>query len=107
MRKIEYQRWKENILSQVDDVETLRQNTINAGGIERYIRRGGFACYYSQALDELKEVYKEDFDEKKYFNKDGSWKWKNGEAYVWTVYVWKMRLAIEKLLNENNTKGEK
>lgn len=61
------------------------------------VQNGAFACYYSQAEATLKDIYGESYDATRYYNKDGSLKYKNGQAYLWTIYVHKMAQAISKL----------
>lgn len=101
MKIQEYKKLKSIILSYIDDVPSMIENIKAHGqGIQGWIQAGALACYYSTCDEELREVYGDDFKESVYYTKDGDYRWKNGEAYIWTVYKWKMGQAIEKLIKE-------
>lgn len=58
----------------------------------RLVENGNFGVSYDDAFNDLKSIYGDDFNPDIYLNKDGSYKYKNGEPYVWTVY--KNKLAM-------------
>lgn len=104
MKISEYNKFKTEILEYMD-IEDLKENlknyksfkniysTYQAGA--QMVQDGCFACYYSQVLATLKDVYGTDYKAEAYETKDGQLRWKNGEAYCWTVYKHKMALTIE------------
>ena len=63
---------------------------------------GCFDVYFNDCLETLKEVYGDNFDESKYITKDGQWRYKNNEAYVWVVY----KAKIDRTIYEMYKKGE-
>ena len=63
--------------------------------IDTMCQYGLFDVYYSQCLETLKYIYGEDFDKSRYITKDGGWKFKNNEAYIWTIYKAKIAKTIE------------
>ena len=71
----------------------------------RAIEGGDYAISYDDAFNELKDVYGDSFNPDVYLNKDGSYKYKNGEPYVWTVYKNKLAMALGNELDarENGT----
>jgi hypothetical protein len=71
----------------------------------RAVEGGDYAISYDDAFNELKDVYGDSFNPDVYLNKDGSYKYKNGEPYVWTVYKNKLAMALGNELDarENGT----
>lgn len=98
MKTLEYQTYKKHILNYMT-VDELKAN-LECRTPKQLIRDGFFVCYYSQVLDVFKEVYGDEYRPETYLRKDGGIRFKNGEAYCWTVYVNKMALAIKKLIEE-------
>lgn len=66
----------------------------------KMVEYGNFACYFGNVLDIMAEWYGDEFDETRYINKDETWKYKNGECYIWSVFKHKMAMAIEKMVKE-------
>ena len=104
MRTAEYNKFKSHILEymEAEDIrEQIKQykahrncaTTWQAG--EQMAQDGCFACYYSQVLAELKDIYGEDYKAETYETKSGDLRWKNGEAYCWTIYKAKIARTIE------------
>lgn len=104
MTKLEYEKFKEHILEHFDDAKTFKEE------LDCYIKEakgniyqaayimcqyGCFDIYYNDCLETLKDVYGDDFDESKYITKDEAWRYKNNEAYIWTVYKAKIARAID------------
>lgn len=114
MTKLEYEKFKEHVLGFFESPEELRdeithyQVTIpEAGGslfnaVDTMCQYGCFDIYFSDCLETLKDVYGDDFDESKYLTKDGQWRYKNNEAYVWTVY----KAKVARTIYEMYKKGE-
>lgn len=98
MKIKECQAYKKHILSYMS-LDDLKAN-LEYHTPEQLVRSGFFACYYSQVLDTLKEVYGDDYKPETYLDKDGDVKFRGDEAYCWTVYVNKMATAIDKLTRE-------
>lgn len=106
MTKLEYEKFKEHVLGFYEspkelkeEVEHYKNDLYECGGtvfgaVEKMCQYGCFDVYHSDCLETLKEVYGDDFDESKYLTKDGAWRYKNNEAYVWTVYKAKVARAI-------------
>lgn len=104
MRTAEYNKFKAHILEYME-AEDLKENikaykerrdcptTWKAG--EMMTQDGAFACYYSQVLAVLKDIYGEDYKAETYETKAGDLRWKNGEAYCWTIYKSKIARTIE------------
>lgn len=71
----------------------------------RAVEGGDYAISYDDAFNELKDVYGDSFNPDIYLNKDGSYKYKNGEPYVWTVYKNKLAMVLGNELDarENGT----
>lgn len=106
MKSIEYRKFREHILDHMESVERLKEeldrylllpesNGTLWGAVDTMCQYGLFDVYYDQVLDTLKEVYGDEFDESKYLTKDRQWRWKNNEAYIWTVYKAKIAKTIE------------
>lgn len=116
MRKSEYNNYKKIILDHIGDAKTFVEQ-VNAYYKKNYkaptiwhacrqmALDGFYACYYSQVLDDLKAVYGDKYDETKYITKTGDIRYRNGEAYLWTIYTAKMATAGEKLYNETNAQA--
>lgn len=109
MRKAEFLRVKEHILSFYDsddyekDFILLHYNSKIENAFDfgrRLAREGWFLEYFEDAENFLRELYGENFDEKIYRTKNGEFRYKNGEVYVWTVYANKIAKAIEKMIEE-------
>lgn len=98
MKTLEYQAYKKHIL-QYMTLDDLKDNLEHHTPAE-LVRDGFFDCYYAQVLDTLKDVYGDEYKQKIYLRKDGDTKFRNGEAYCWTVYVNKMAMAIKKMVEE-------
>lgn len=64
------------------------------------VQNGFFACYYSDALDCLKSFYWIDFDPTRYYNKDGSYKYKNWQVYIRVIYCNMLAYVMNKLIKE-------
>lgn len=105
MRTAEYNKFKQHILDYME-IEELRENLNNYKRIEHrnsntwdaavnMVQEGCFACYYWQVLEALKNVYGDDYKPEIYETKTGELRWKNGEAYCWTVYKAKIARTIE------------
>ena len=67
----------------------------------RWIEGGGAAISYYDAFQDLKSIYGDNFKPETYLTKGGSeengdWKYRNDEAYVWTIYKAKLAQVIEK-----------
>lgn len=110
MTNIEYRKFKAHIYMYLDPQELkdtiktykgLREsNGTLWGAVNTMCQWGVFNCYHDQCLDTLKEVYGDEFDESRYLTKKGDWRWKNNEAYVWTVYKAKICKAIEMMIKK-------
>lgn len=110
MRTVEYNNFKSHILDYMDKQEladtlahykTLREsNGTLWGTVDTMCQYGLFDVYYDQVLDTLKEVYGDKFDESKYITKNRQWRWKNNEAYIWTVYKAKIAKTIETMVKK-------
>lgn len=100
MKIKEYEAYKSHILNyqSIKDLKTL----LKSYDVKEIATSGFFACDYAQVLDVLKEIYGDEFKRETYINKNGTLKTKNGETYLWTVYINKMATAINKLMKENN-----
>lgn len=109
MKKLEYEKFKEHILSSMD-IEDLKANLETYGKLsgcdstyqraKQMVQYGSFECYFSGVIDVLKDVYGDDFKEDVYFTKDGDYRWKNDECYCWTVYKHKVALTIETMVKK-------
>lgn len=105
-RKAEQEAYKE-YMTAFDDEESL-DNLIasaEAAGVpgdsnfrkaQRLVEGGLFGVYYDDAFNGLKEIYGDDFNPDIYLNKDGSYKYKDGEPYVWTIYKNKLAMALSR-----------
>lgn len=111
MRKAEFQNYKKHILAYlapadfIADVEGYVKRNNNAMGsvwhaCRQMAQDGFFACYYSQVLDALAEIYGDGYKKDIYITKSGGLRHKSGEAYCWLVYCDKIATAGEKLYNE-------
>lgn len=109
MRKAEFSKIKNHILDFFDgDFEELKKqfevclkqekNAYKVG--EEMVSHGLFEVYFEDAEKFLRELYGENFDEKIYKTKNGEFRYKNGEVYVWTIYANKIAKAIEKMIKE-------
>ena len=87
--------------------EGLLQNAKAAGApgdnnyqsARRFLDGGGMDIYPEDMLESLRSVYGDDFKESIYKNKDGSWRIKNGEPYVETMYKNQLAQRIAKDLD--------
>lgn len=105
MRTAEYNKFKSHILEYMDKQElaetlanykTLREsNGTTWGAGQTMVQWGCFACYYSQVIEALKEIYGEEYKPEIYETKAGDLRWKNGEAYCWTIYKAKIARTLE------------
>lgn len=107
MKIVEYNKFVDHILGRMNDNPEKLKRTVEDylelreskgtlwGAVDTMCQYGLFDCYYSQCLNTLKEVYGDEFDESKYITKDGQWRWRNGDAYIWTVYKSKICKTIE------------
>ena len=104
MRTAEYNNYKKHILEYMEaedikaNIEAFKERrdcptTWKAG--EMMTQDGFFACYYSQVIEVLKEIYGKDYKAETYETKNGDLRWKNGEAYCWTIYKAKIARTIE------------
>lgn len=75
-----------------------RENAFEFG--RRLVREGWFLSYFEDVENFLKKLYGEEYDEKIYKTKNGEFRYKNGEVYVWTVYTNKIAKVIEKIIKE-------
>lgn len=112
MKRLEYENFVKHILGHMDenpqkledtikDYSTLRESKGTLWGtIDTMCQWGVFDCYYDQCLETLKWVYGDEFDENKYITKNRQWRWKNDEAYIWTVYKAKIAKAIEMMIQK-------
>lgn len=111
MKNTEYRKFKEHILdhmesveklsSTIEDYKTLPESEGNFWKtIDTMCQYGLFDVYYDQCLETLKEVYGDEFDESKYITKDRQWRWKNNEAYIWTIYKAKIAKTIETMIKK-------
>jgi len=103
MRTVEYNKFKAHILEYME-AEDIREQikaykerrdcptTWKAG--EQMVQDGCFACYYSQVLSALKDIYGDEYRYETYETKSGDLRWKNGEVYCWTVYKAKIARTI-------------
>lgn len=104
----EYQAIKKHLNIWYDDDE-LREMLDDTTGRE-LVQAGYFACYYSDAWDALAEWYGDKFDASRYISpratgaywgdidgKDYYMKMRGNEPYLWTVYVDKVAVALEKM----------
>lgn len=106
MQKAEFLKIENHILDFFDGDEKLllecynpkTENAFEFG--RRLVNHGFFGVYFEDAEDFLKELYGENFDEKIYKTKNGEFRYKNGEVYVWTVYTNKIAKVIEKMIKE-------
>lgn len=69
-------------------------NESNFRKAQRLVEGGSLGIYPEDAFDALKEIYGDNFNQDIYLNKDGSWRYKDGEPYVWTVYKNKIAMAL-------------
>lgn len=66
---------------------------------QRLVEGGSLGVSIDDAFNGLKSVYGDDFNLDIYLNKDGSYKYKNGEPYVWTVYKNKLAMNLANKLD--------
>lgn len=112
MTNIEYRKYRQHILDHMDGSLEKLKNTIKDykelresngtlwGAVDTMCQWGLFDVYYSDVLDTLKDVYGDKFDESKYITKDRQWRFKNNEAYCWTVYKAKIAKTIETMFKK-------
>ena len=98
MTNIEYRKYRQHILDHMDgSLKKLKtrikdyiilpeSNGTLWGAIDTMCQFGLFDVYYDQVLETLKDIYGSAFDESKYITKDRQYRYKNNEAYCWTVY---------------------
>ena len=110
MKKIEYEKFKQHILSHEDDNPKRLKEDLDRylllpesngtlwGAVNTMCQYGCFDVYYRQVMDTLKEIYSDEFNESKYMTKDGQFRLKNNEAYCWVVYKAKVAKAIEMMI---------
>lgn len=112
MKKVEFEKFVEHILGHFDGkeedlkscIERYKEDrdsggTLN-GAIDLMCQYGVFDVYYDDVEETLRDIYGEDYDSSKYFNKDGSWKFRNGENYIWTIYKSKITTTINKMIEK-------
>ncbi len=105
MTNTEYNKFREHILDHMESIERLREELSNYeklssdgtlwNAIDTMCQNGCFDVYYSDCFETLKDVYSDKFDGSKYITKDGHWRWKNNNTYIWTVYKAKITKTIE------------
>ena len=114
MRKLEYEKFKEHILEYYETPEELSneishyqatipeasENIFKAADV--MCQYGCFDVYYSQVLETLREVYGDEYNGDKYITKGGEIRFKNNEAYCWTIY----KAKIARTIYEMYKKGE-
>ena len=61
---------------------------------QRLVEGGSLGVSIDDAFEGLKSVYGDDFNPDIYLNKDGSYKYKDGEPYVWTIYKNKIAMNL-------------
>lgn len=71
-------------------------NDSNFRKAQKLVEGGSLGVSINDAYEGLKSIYGDDFKESTYLNKDGSWKYKDGEPYVWTIYKNKLAMALSK-----------
>lgn len=74
-------------------------NDTNFQRAQKYVEGGSMAITPEDAFNDLKSVYGDSFKESTYKNKDGSWKYRNGEPYVWTTYKNKIAMNLSKAMD--------
>lgn len=105
MRTAEYRKFKAHIYCHMDPQElkdNIKQykklpesNGTTWGAVDTMCQYGLFDVYYDQVMDTLKYIYGDKFDENKYLTKDRQgYRFKNNEAYCWTVYKAKIAKTI-------------
>ena len=67
---------------------------------EELCQGGCFAVYYDDVEEEMRRIYGADYDGARYRRKDGGWKQRNGEAYIWGIYKRMIARGIEKLARD-------
>lgn len=107
MKKAEFEKYRKHILDYMDGDTHKLAKTIEIykdlreshgtlwGAVDTMCQYGLFDVYYNDCLETLKWVYGDEFDESKYITKEGEWRWKNNECYVWAIYKAKIAKAIE------------
>ena len=109
MKKVYENRAKELIERYNEDQEGFLVANIKATteprdtifeGILRYIQNGNFAIYMEDIENDLKYIYGEDYDPTRYYNKDGSFKVRNNNFYISTIYAQVMASVIWKVYGE-------
>lgn len=108
MTNTEYRRFRQHILDYMDgDIKELK-DTVKTYKKLRYVsdgttwgaaqtmcQYGVFDIYCDQVMETLEKIYGDDFKESKYITKDGEYRYKNNEAYCWTIYKAKIARTIE------------
>ena len=112
MRKLEYEKFKEHVLSFYESPKELSDEiahyktalNINSlfNAIDTMCQYGCFEIYYADILDDFKKVYGDEYDESKYLTKKGEVRFKNNEAYCWTIY----KAKVARTIYEMYKKGE-
>lgn len=115
-RKAERQAYKD-MLSEYNDngMEGIIDNLKAVGNPEdtyftrgqKLVEGGDFAITPQDAFDDLKSIYGDSFKPETYLNKDGSWKYKNGEPYVWTTYKNKIGMMLDQEMRARNAQADK
>lgn len=114
MKTVEYHKFKGHILDYYMSIDDLKEQlkvydkifegTPFKGNIYHYgkqmVQDGFFDCYYQSAFGTLEFIYGDDFKRDVYLTKDGQFRWKNDEYYVWTVYKHKVALTIETMVKK-------
>ena len=106
MTNTEYRKYRQHILDHVESLEVLsaelksykkipKTHSITWLAAQTMVMYGCFDVYYNQVMDTLKDVYGDKFDESKYLTKDRQYRFKNNEAYCWTIYKAKIARTIE------------
>ena len=107
MIDIEYRKYQRHILDYMNENPEKLKRVIEGyleykeskgtlrGALNLMCEYGCFDRSYDQAMDTLKKIYGDKFDESKYITKNKLWKIKNKEVYIWTVYKAKLARTIE------------
>ena len=61
---------------------------------KRSVEAGNFGISYDDCYRDLKSIYGKQFKESTYLTKDGEYKYRDGEPYVWTIYKAKIAKAL-------------
>lgn len=107
MKKAEFEKYRGHILDHIDGGTKELANTVKQykdiresngtlwGAVDTMCQSRLFDVCCSDCLKTLKWVYGDEFDESKYITKNGDWRLKNNERYIWVIYKAKIAKAIE------------